>query len=101
MMKRTIAISEDAAMDLEKARDFYEAQENGLGSYFSSCLLSDLESLRFYAGIHARHFGLFRMLAKRFPYAVYYEVEENVVAVLAVLDMRQEPGALGRKLCGR
>lgn len=88
-------------MDLETARDFYEAQKTGLGQYFISCLLADLESLMFYAGIHARHFGLLRMLAKRFPYAVYYEVEDSVVAVLAVLDMRQEPTALVHRLAGR
>lgn len=94
MKTRVVAISEDAEADLESARTYYESQQSGLGQYLVSCLISDLESLRFYSEIHPQHFGLFRMLAKRFPYAVYYEVKDNLAKVLAVLDMRQEPAAL-------
>lgn len=54
-----------------------------------------------YAGIHATHFGYYRMLAKRFPYAIYYEIEDNIARVVAVLDMRQNPASIEGKLRGR
>jgi plasmid stabilization system protein ParE len=53
--------------------------------------MADIESLRLYAGIHASHFGYQRLLAKRFPFAIYYRVVKDVVQVWAVLDCRRDP----------
>jgi hypothetical protein len=36
-------------------------------------------------------FGYHRLLAKRFPFAVYYRVIDNAVIVFAVLDCRRNP----------
>lgn len=41
----TIRISEDALQDLTDGFLFYEAQEPGLGDYFSACLGADIEGL--------------------------------------------------------
>jgi len=78
--------------DLADGRDFYERQGEGLGGYFLDSLFSDIDSLVLYAGIHRKVFGFHRLLSKRFPYAVYYQIEaENVVVVYRVLDCRQNP----------
>jgi hypothetical protein len=98
MKRKNVVVSEDAVADLEQARSFYERQQDGLGEYFIACLLSDLESLAFYAGIHSVVFGYHRMLSKRFPFAIYYESDEDMAAVVAVLDMRRNPAALSRRL---
>jgi len=57
---------------------FYEGQVAGLGEYFLDSLYSDIDSLQFYAGIHALHSGYHRLLSKRFPFAVYYRVESGI-----------------------
>jgi hypothetical protein len=31
------------------------------------------------------------MLASRFPFAIYYEVVDDIARVVAVLDMRKDP----------
>ena len=63
-----------------------------LGNYFLDALFSDIDSLELYAGIHIKVFDFHRLLAKRFPYAVYYQVETgSVVVVYRVLDCRQNP----------
>jgi plasmid stabilization system protein ParE len=100
MKTRPVVVSEDAVADLGMARAFYDRQEEGLGRYFLSSLVSDLESLSFFAGIHSVRFGYHRMLAKRFPFAIYYEVREELVIVIAVLDMRQNPSAIASRLSG-
>jgi plasmid stabilization system protein ParE len=87
----TVLVLEDAAADLEAGRRFYESREPGVGEYFVESLLSDLESLVHYAGIHRRHFGLHRMLSKRFPFGIYYEIEGDTACVYAILDMRRDP----------
>lgn len=38
-------------------------------------LCRSLESLHLYAGIHSLHFGCHRLLAKRFPFAIYYGIQ--------------------------
>ena len=87
----TVVVLDDAAVDLEEGRRFYEAREPGIGEYFIESLLSDLDSLVLYAGIHHVHFGFYRMLSKRFPFGIYYEVEGDMAQVYAVLDMRRSP----------
>ncbi len=49
---RRIRISEEALEDFADGFRFYEAQNQGLGDYFTSCLRADIESLRLFAGIH-------------------------------------------------
>lgn len=61
------------------------------------CLLSDLESLRLYAGIHPVHFGLHRLLSRRFPFAIYYDVSDGLARVTAVIDMRRDPAWIRRE----
>jgi len=81
------------------AIDFYEAQQESLGAYFLDSLFSDIDSLALYAGIHPKHAGRFhRMLAKRFPFAVYYDVNGETVTVVAILDCRQNPASIKERL---
>ena len=97
----TINIQPSALADLREGFRFYEAKESGLGSYFLDTLFSDIDSLQLYAGIHSVHFECFhRLLSKRFPYAVYYQINGSVVAVRAVLDLRRDPKWISRKLKG-
>lgn len=68
---RSVIVLAEAAEDIEQARDFYDAQELGVGDYFTDSILADIESLALYHGIHQRCFGLHRMLAHRFPFGIY------------------------------
>jgi plasmid stabilization system protein ParE len=70
---------------------FYARQGKSVGDYFLDSLFSDIDSLELYAGVHMRVFDYYRMLARRFPYAVYYRVDGDVCVVFRVLDCRQEP----------
>ena len=87
----TLVILEDAAEDMESGKRFYELREPGIGDYFIESILSDLNSLVLYAGIHPHHFGFHRMLSRRFPFGIYYEVEGETAYVYAILDMRRDP----------
>jgi len=93
-----IEILDDAERDLVDGARFYEAQDPGLGQYFLDSLFSDVDSLQLYAGIHPLQFGYHRLLSKRFPYAVYYRIEGSVAQVWAVLDCRQDPETIVRRL---
>ena len=66
-MRRVVILAE-AAEDIEAARDFYDAQQPGIGDFCADSLVNDIESLALYHGIHLRQFGFYRMLANRFPF---------------------------------
>lgn len=88
-----------ALEDLSDDRLFYEKQGEGLGEYFFDSLFSDIDSLMLYGGIHPKVFGYHRMLSKRFPYAIYYKLEEGqVVVVWRVLDLRRDPRKIRQSL---
>lgn len=93
-----IRILDFAVDDLKTGRDFYEHQQAGLGAYFLDTLYSDIEALLLHAGIHARHFGYFRSLSKRFPYAIYYKLSGEDIEIWRILDCRQNPKRITKAL---
>jgi hypothetical protein len=85
--------------DLINGYHFYERQASGLGSYFLDSLFSDIDSLIIYYGIHPKFFGKYhRLLSRRFPFAVYYTVENQDIMVYAVLDCRSNPAWIAGRL---
>ena len=86
-----IVILRSAIEDLSLGHDFYNRQGEGLGDYFEESLMADIDSLRLYAGVHVQAYGYYRMLSKRFPYAIYYEVTDEQIRIRAVLDCRRNP----------
>ncbi len=94
-----IKILASAKEDLKEGFFFYEFQGKGIGSYFLESLSADIESLRLFAGIHNIHFDKYhRLLSKRFPFAVYYRIQEVEIRVYAVIDCRKDPAWIRQKL---
>lgn len=93
-----VRILDLAEADLLSGFRFYERQSAGVGWYFLESLHSDVESLRLYAGIHRRMFGYFRMLSRRFPYAIYYRVRGEEIEVWRILDCRRYPQWIEKQL---
>jgi len=93
-----IEILDEAEQDLLDGFAFYKRQADGLGDYFLDSIFSDIESLRLYAGIHSEYFGYRRLLAKRFPFAIYYLIQNAVLRVYAVLDCRRNPAWIRERL---
>ncbi len=87
-----------AIQDIESGRRFYEQQQNSLGVYFLDSLFSDIDSLLLYAGVHLLFFGYYRSLSKRFPYAIYYQLNGETIEVWRVLDCRQNPARVAKAL---
>ncbi len=94
-MLRLLSLAE---ADLLEGFRFYERQERGVGSYFLDALYSDIESLRLYAGIHRQVHGYHRLLSKRFPYGVYYDLTGDEIRIWRVLDCRRNPRWISSQL---
>jgi len=101
MSGRTIRLLDEARQDLLTGREFYETLQPGIGTCFWDSLLADIESLQIHAGVHQQQFGFFRMLAKRFPYAVFYELSPVHITLVAILPLRRSPAWLADRLRSR
>jgi hypothetical protein len=87
-----VRISEDALADLDDGFWFYEALEEGLGEYFRSSLVADIERLKISAGIHPVVYQNYhRLLSRVFPFGIFYTLEESGAIVWAVIDLRCDP----------
>lgn len=87
-----IEILDTAQRDLVEGFRFYEEQGEGLGSYFLTNLYADIDSLHFSAGIHNKPYKHYhRLLSRRFPFAIFYVIQEGTVFIHAILDCRRNP----------
>ena len=93
-----IKVLSSAMDDLYDGYRFYEQQTQGLGVHFFKSLFSDIDSLLLHAGIHPVHFGYHRLLSKRFPYAIFYRLEDDLIVVRRVMDIRRDPNQTRRAL---
>lgn len=81
-----------AQVDIEEAALWYEDQRPGLGERFTAELFELIDRIAQFplqfpvVGRSAR-----RGLLHRFPYAVFFLLEEDTVVVLAVLHQRRDP----------
>lgn len=89
-----IEILTQAKEDLFDGYLFYERQEPGIGDYFLDSLSADIDSLRLHHGYHRQFFGFHRMMARVFPFSIYYRVVGEVIFVDAVVDQRKHPASI-------
>jgi hypothetical protein len=93
-----VRVLRPALEDIASGRQFYDAHSRGVGDYFFDSIFSEIDSLVLYAGIHRVCFGFHRLLARRFPFAIYYRVIAGEAVVIRVLDCRRDPNWIRRAL---
>jgi plasmid stabilization system protein ParE len=79
-----LVVTDDAEFDMAKARQWYEEQA-GLGSAFLACIdkqLAFIESQPLATPIVA--YGIRRSVVTRFPYNIYYAINDGYINILAV-----------------
>jgi len=93
-----VKLRDEAIDDLADGAYFYDRKSEGVGDHFLDCLNSDLKVLEDTAGIHETAYGFHRKLAKRFPFAIYYQLAGERVDVVAILDCRLKPETISLRL---
>ena len=78
--------------DLELAFSWYERQRRGLGFEFLDCVEIAVKSILENPEIYRIHYSIFKgCVIRRFPFSVFYTVEERKIVVHSVFDNRQDP----------
>ena len=87
-----------ADLDVAATFDWYENEEAGLGHGFLDELRAAYDRIADGPlGYQALRSGIRRGLLRRFPYAVYFAVEGDMVVVLAVLHVARDPAEWQRR----
>jgi plasmid stabilization system protein ParE len=82
----------DAERDIAEAYRWYEEQRIGLGADFLLCIEEGLAKIqRAPEACPVVHKNVRRLLIERFPYGIFYAVEQPVIIVLAVFHERRDP----------
>lgn len=91
-MTRRVIIRPEAVDDLNDAFDWYESQKLGLGREFSIEISQRIDKIEesplLFADIGG---GIRRILARKFPFAVYYLTNDEYTVVLAILHCARDP----------
>jgi plasmid stabilization system protein ParE len=87
--------------DIQSAFNRYEEFQKGRGELFMHQLDAALTLLRQQPDIAPVYSDRYRRLLMRdFPYGVFYEVQPKRIVVGAIMDLRQDPERIRRKLHG-
>ncbi|HVS83981.1 MAG TPA: type II toxin-antitoxin system RelE/ParE family toxin [Pyrinomonadaceae bacterium] len=101
-MKRYRIEAEPAVeADVEAAFDWYEIEEPGLGLEFLEELRAAYHRiLDSPLGYQELRFSIRRALTRRFPYAIYFSVEDDIIIVVAVLHTARDTAAWQLRIGG-
>jgi plasmid stabilization system protein ParE len=89
-----------AEFDIQRAYDFYERFQEGRGDVFMRHLDIVVGRLRSFPEsgpvVHTRYR---RLLVPSYPYGIFYTIEPRGIIVAGIMDTRQDPEAIARRLC--
>lgn len=91
-MSHKLIIRPEAEEELQEAFAWYEARVSGLGSEFLLCVDAVFNAvLRNPLQFPQIHRNIRRVLTRRFPYEVFFIIEEQRIIVLAVFHAKRNP----------
>jgi len=96
-----LEIRPDALFDIEKAAEWYEAQQAGLGVDFARTVMAAIETLLespLIYQIRERRRAVRWFLPPRFPHRIVYRVRDHLITVFAVLHTARHDREWRRRL---
>ncbi len=93
-MSRRLVLRVQAEVDIDEAASWYEVERAGLGVNFIqdvNFLLERVEENPFQFPVV--HGETRRAMTKRFPYGVFFTVDDEEILVLAVVHLHRHPDA--------
>jgi len=90
-----LLIRPEAELDLTAAYRWYEDKDTGLGEEFLRTVEASLHGVQKTPQTHQKIYKeIRRAFTKRFPYGIFYLVDNDTVSVLGVLHARRDPAVI-------
>ena len=91
-MSHDVRVRLRARNDIEDAARWYESQQPNLGGEYLDEVAAAFEKLAENAqGDPEIHRGTRRLLLQRFPFGIFYRINDNAVIVVAVMHSSRDP----------
>jgi plasmid stabilization system protein ParE len=91
-MNFSVTIRSQARDDIRGGRDWYQEKSPDLAFRFGHEINEVILAISDHPLIHAKIYrNIRRAMTRRFPYAIYFIVEGNLVTVLRVLHQARDP----------
>jgi hypothetical protein len=91
-----------AETDIQTAYEFYDEYQSGRGEIFLWYLDAALGRLRKFPELAPSFRAAYRrLLVENFPYGIFYTLEGGRIIVMGVMDLRQSPEVIRRRLLGQ
>lgn len=100
-MDYVILLEEEAENDLEKAFNWYEGQQPGLGLKFIQSLEKAYRFISQYPKASNKQYRqVYRHVMRKFPYGIYYVVNEkqSQILIIGVLHFKLNPNILQKRI---
>jgi plasmid stabilization system protein ParE len=96
-----LILLQQADVDIQAAFDRYEHYQEGRGEVFMRHLDVAFTLLRQNPEMGPPYADSYRrLLVRDFPYGIFYSVQPSRLVVAAVIDLRQDPETIRRKVLG-
>ena len=87
-----ILFHSNAEIEFRDAFIWYERQRKGLGSEFLLCIDERMERIKRNPEQYPKvHNQIRQTVVRRFPFAIYYEIVQSKIYVLAIFHSRRDP----------
>ena len=91
-MSLPLIINPKAEADLDEAKAWNNKQRTGLGDEFLDCVREALDQIRQWPRLSRTVFqDLRRKLVRRFPYGVFYRLDDDQITIVAVYHCKRDP----------
>lgn len=87
-----VIVKPDAELDLADAFAWYESQKSGLGEEFLNEVKTTTDRVQLYPeSCSAQIETIRRCLLRKFPYGIFYTIENDIIYILAIFHNKKDP----------
>ncbi|CAN5389149.1 type II toxin-antitoxin system RelE/ParE family toxin [soil metagenome] len=92
-VNRQILVRPEAESEVQQAFNWYEKQSEGLGFEFLRAIEACLSGVKRnpFAYTIIKNPNVRRAIIRRFPYALFYLVDDEAIVVIAVFNVKRRP----------
>ena len=101
-MKYTLRFLPAVEDDIITGYTWYEDKASGLGEDFIRMIYAGINNISRTPLFHPQVYGEYRRcLTRRFPYAIYYKIDEKKVIILGLFHCARDPQKINHHLSNR
>ena len=98
-MEYELIIRPEAKADLLDTFQWYQDQASGLGHDFKTCVDEVISKIHRNPQIYRKVFlDIRRAVIRRFPFGVFYTIEDQKIIVIGILHARRDPQSWKKRI---